>query len=170
MIHTIKVCVRCSCAVFCCDSIISYRWICQGNCMGHCVYYFEKAWTKICWHVNKAKHNKAQTVCIILGIYSKSEIALPQKRKGRQDGCPDRQWRRWSLPSTSPGTTRAVNLTTFPFQWVNLKSNGHYWWIIIHMFHKCVLQVIYKASYVAPCLSQREWNLTKCQVGPRLLN
>ena len=40
-----------------------------------------------------------------------------QRRRGRQGGCPGRHWGRWSLPSTSPVTTQAVNLTTFPFLW-----------------------------------------------------
>ena len=39
-----------------------------------------------------------------------------QKRKCRQYDCPSRHWGRWSLPSTSPMTTRTVILTTFPFQ------------------------------------------------------
>ena len=47
---------------------------------------------KICWHVNKTKHNKAQTVCIILGIHTNSDTALSQKRKSRQDDCLGRHW------------------------------------------------------------------------------
>ena len=48
--------------------------------------------------------------------------ASSQKRWGRQDDCPGRHWGRWRLPSTSPVTTKAIILTTFPLKWLRLKS------------------------------------------------
>ena len=48
---------------------------------------------------------------------------LSQKRKGCQDDSPGVVWKRWRLPSKSHLKTRAVNLATFPFQymvWVQL--------------------------------------------------
>ena len=50
--------------------------------------------------------------------------SLYEKRIGRQCDSPGRHWRRWNLPSTSPVTTRAVTLTTFPFLWVTWPSYG----------------------------------------------
>ena len=40
-----------------------------------------------------------------------------QKRKGRQDDCPDRHRGRWRQASTSSVMTKAVTLTTTPFLW-----------------------------------------------------
>ena len=34
-----------------------------------------------------------------------------------QNDCPGRHWERWRQAPTSPVTTRAVTLTTFPFMW-----------------------------------------------------
>ena len=48
------------------------------------------------------------------------KVTLPRKRKGRQDDCHARHWRCWKQASTSPVTTSAVILTTFPFLWLTL--------------------------------------------------
>ena len=44
---------------------------------------------------------------------------LSQKQKGHQGGCPYPHWGCWSLSSTSPVTSRAVILMTFPIPWLN---------------------------------------------------
>ena len=43
---------------------------------------------------------------------------IKHRNGGRQVDCPGRHWGRCNLPSTSPVTSRAVILTTFPFQCV----------------------------------------------------
>ena len=48
-----------------------------------------------------------------------------QKRKGRQGDSPGRHWGRWSLPSTSPVTSRAVTLTTFPVKGISKVSTSN---------------------------------------------
>ena len=54
----------------------------------------------------------------INNAYNLHPYTLPLKRKGRQDDCPARHWGCWRQASTSPVTTRAVILTTFPFMWL----------------------------------------------------
>ena len=55
--------------------------------------------------------------CFKPTLYIMCMALQTQKRKGRQSDSLGIHWRRWSLSSTSPVNTRAVILTTFPFQW-----------------------------------------------------
>ena len=49
-----------------------------------------------------------------------------QKKNGHQVDCLGHHWERWSLPSASPVTSRAVILTILRFQW---------WWSIDHLWY-----------------------------------
>ena len=63
------------------------------------------------------------TICIAYPCMQCHGACISQKRKGCQDDSPGVVWKRWRLPSKSHLKTRAVNLATFPFQymvWVQL--------------------------------------------------
>ena len=57
-------------------------------------------------------------VKFMLGLPLPLGIPFPQCHQG---DCHGHQWKRWTLPSTSPVMTRAVIQTTLPFQWSTLQ-------------------------------------------------
>ena len=57
------------------------------------------------------------------GVTRPQCVKVTLKWKGRQVNCPAHHWRHWRQASTSPVTTRAVNLMTFLFQWRKWMSN-----------------------------------------------
>ena len=67
--------------------------------------------------------SQKKKVCILIPITLKCAVdhktaQVTQKQKGCEGDCPGRHWGRWSLPSTSPVTSRALILTIFPIQWM----------------------------------------------------
>ena len=72
----------------------------------------------LCWKkgIQLRRHSSIEIFETDKEMATKTNVSL--KWQDRQVYCPGRHWRRWRQALTFPVTTRAVILTTFPFQWL----------------------------------------------------